>query len=316
MRIPPLHPLVLALGLASGLGTPSLLQAGEPPASIRIGNAESVRTLRVDGEVVFDTAGKVVEYRILTPGLPDAIRTMGEKTLSGLQFEPVRVNGQPANARTFARMTYVARQQDATQGDGYNVSMEHIRFYDGRVNGIGSPVAQGDKEARARHPGAYAHGLAIRYPEALQRAGISGAVLLYVLLRPDGSVERALSHQSAVFDVQGKPALLERARTLFENEATKAVTRWRFAPPKRPVDAGDDGWRVGAVPVFFVMDGRGELDGTGKWRLESRGPRQIPPWGMALERGPLVGISDLDGSEGLLPIRDETFRLTSPPVKQ
>ena len=129
-------------------------------------------------------------------------------------------------------------------------------------------------------------------------------------------MERALSHQSALFDVEGKPALLERARAMFEHEATRAVSSWRFAPPKRPADAVDESWRMGMIPVFFVMQGSQALDGTGKWRIESRGPRQVPPWGLTLDRGTLVGISDLDGSEGLLPIRDSTFKLKSPPAAQ
>ena len=304
--------LVLATGMA---GTPALLLA-ESPASIQVGTAESVRTLRIDGEVIFDTAGKVVEHRILTPGLPDAIRAMGEKTLAGLQFEPVKLDGQPVNARTFARMTYVARQQDAAQGDGYSVSMEHIRFYDGRLNREGGPAPVAERDARAKHPGAYERGRPIHYPGALERAGISGAVLLHVLLRPDGTVERVQPYQSAVFDVGGKPALLERARAMFENEAKRAVAGWRFAPPERPEDAVDDSWRIGAIPVLFAMEDRRSLDGAGKWRIESRGARHVPSWGVSLDRGTLVGVSDLDGSEGLLPVRDQTFRLKSPPAKQ
>ena len=307
--------LALAIGMSGMSGMPAFVLA-ESPASIQIGTAESVRTLRVDGEVVFDTAGKVVEHRILTPGLPDAIRAMGEKTLADLQFVPVKLDGRPVNARTFARMTYVARQQDAAQGDGYSVSMEYIRFYDGRLNREGGPSPVAERDARAKHPGAYERGRAIHYPGALERVGISGAVLLHVLLRPDGTVERVQPYQSALFDVKGKPALMERARAMFENEAKRAVASWRFAPPKRPEDAVDDSWRIGAIPVLFAMEDRRGLDGAGKWRIESRGARHVPSWGVSLDRGTLVGVSDLDGSEGLLPVRDQTFRLKSPPAKQ
>lgn len=65
-----------------------------------------------------------------------------------------------------------------------------------------------------------------RYPQAAQRAGISGNVQLEFTVAPDGSVDdvRVLSSDA--------PRQYQRD---FEREAIAAVKRWRFAPPDAAV---------------------------------------------------------------------------------
>jgi len=67
------------------------------------------------------------------------------------------------------------------------------------------------------------------YPEELRRIGIGGSVLLRVVIRPDGFVERVTVERSS-----GYPAL--------DQSSVTAVQQWRFEPARR-----------GGVPVHFEV---------------------------------------------------------------
>lgn len=266
---------------------------------------ESVRTLRLDAEVHFDTAGKVTRYAVLTPSTPSALQATAEKVLSALEFVPVQVDGRPVPARTFARLTFVARPQ----GDDYAVSMENIRFHQGRLDSYGDPVRSKQEEAEAQRMIDQA-GRPIEYPRGLERAGISGAVMLQLLLRPDGSVEDVVAVQSALFNVNGRERPLDQARTLFETQAVRTVKAWKFTlPPEARVGADGRPDNQVLLPIFFTMRHHHGLNDPGQWRLESRSARRTPPWDAEAGSQRRIGISDVTGSEGALSLAQGPIRL-------
>lgn len=216
----------VALLAAMGWAGPVMAQSGSAGTNdaVEVTDAESVLTMRVDGEVVFDTQGRVIEHKVLTPKLTDDLRQFADKQLATMRFEPVKIDARPVNARTFARMTLVARPQD---NGGYAIEMESVRFFKGQFSADGAPKADpADVEkaklerstwtvaSQTRKPG---------YPRGLMRAGVSGAVVLRLLLREDGTVENAFVTQSALFNVRGRDKLLGQARGLFEKEALRTA---------------------------------------------------------------------------------------------
>lgn len=258
--------------------------------------------MRVDGELVFDPEGKVIEQKVLTPKLSAELEQLAIKGMRAMRFMPVAVDGRPVNARTFTRMTFVAR----TLADGkYSVGMESAHFFKNPLDAKGGSKKEPDEDelanddpkgwSLAKHMGGYG----IRYPVGLMRAGVSGAVVLRVLLRENGTVEDVFVAQSALFNVRGKDAILEKARAAFERETLKAARRWRFNPPDLLGLPNDVAWRTGDVPVFFSMDSF-DQNKPGQWRQEARGPRRVALWEARRDASLVVGVSDLDGDEGMV----------------
>ncbi|RMH88113.1 TonB family protein [Lysobacter pythonis] len=298
-----------AAALAAQAAQPALAQSRTASAwALDITTTESVMTMRVDGVIEFDTLGKVTSHQLKIAGLPEAIAKMANEAMAEVEFEPVIRDGKPVNARTFARMTFVARQQ---RGGGYEVRLERMRFFDGRYDGMGAPKGGEARVARPMRPIAKQR-RQIQYPAGLMRAGVSGAVMTELKLRPDGTVEDVFITQSALFNVRGRDRVLDKAREVLEKEVMAAVRTWRFelAPPEpgQPFDG------VGQLPVFFVMSGA-RIDQEGRWRHESRSPRRLAPWALEGDADRIAGISDVgDSEDGRLAMGGGDIRAKSLPI--
>jgi hypothetical protein len=139
------------------------------------------------------------------------------------------------------------------------------------------------------------------YPRGLASAGMEGMVLVVLRLRPDGRVADAVASQSTLFNVKGRPEVLDKARTMLEQVSLAAARSWTFE-----VDAADPGSLSPRalsvrVPVEFAMpDTQAERrEAMGVWRWEFRGPRQYAPWLRTVVEERIVGVSDLAGGEFL-----------------
>lgn len=156
--------------------------------------------MRVDGELNFDTNGEVTSHKVLTPSLKQGIHDLVDKEMATMKFEPVMIDGRRVNARTFVRMTVVARAREA---DGYEVSIEKSLFFDGSFTQDATPEYKPTTEASQQYAGStwsvIKRGRMPGYPTGLRRAGITGAVAIRLLLHEDGTVENAFVTQSALF---------------------------------------------------------------------------------------------------------------------
>ena len=270
---------------------PSVAQTSGNAAAIEVADAESVMSMRVDGELVFDTTGKVIQHKVITEGLTDEVRDFADARMAQMHFEPVKIDGRLVNARTFTRMTLLARPKD---NGNFSIEMESAHFFDGNFSANGAPKE--DAEAKRARAGGWTLATkrtGLSYPVGLARSNVSGAVAVRVLLREDGSVEDAFVTQSALFNVRGRDKALDRARALFEKESLRAVRTWKFNPPANKGDPNDLEWRSGDMGIFFTMDGF-KNHKAGQWRQEARGPQRVASWELTRDGGLVVGISAMD----------------------
>lgn len=302
--------MYLSAGLSLVVASPALNAQTPAAQAVQVADSESALTMRIDGELTFDTQGVVTSHKVLTESLKPAMVDLAEQEMARMRFNPVVIDGRPVNARTFVRMTVVARER---ADGGFEVAIENARFFDGSFNADGTPniktrtdvskeISRDSWSVAKRRRMPY-------YPTGLMRAGVDGAVAIRLLMRPDGTVENAFVTQSALFNIKGRDTTLDKARGLFERTALDAIRTWTFNPPEKPGAADDPEWRSGDIMVqFTVRDG--PMNKPGVWRLEQRGARRVAEWEARRDQRLLVGVSDMAGDEGVMSV-DPRIRLVN-----
>ncbi|MGY0505697.1 hypothetical protein [Luteimonas sp. e5] len=286
--------LIVVAACAMAAATPAQADTPRTPrskSSIEVAASEAVMSMRVDGELLIGPEGEVREHRISTEVHP-TIRKLIEDNIAGWRFHPVKdADGKPVLARTLMRITVLARPG---ADDSYALQIENVRFHDGE---------QPDYKARARSRGIERMtGPRVEYPQLMLVNGVQGSALVHLQFKPNGTVRDAVVVQSAMFNVKGDPELLQRAVAQMERETLRGARRMRvqFAPD---FEHADDASRSGYIVfVFTTLDDDKDIDEqrkAGVWRHEQRGPLRAP---VMLENGAAIriGISDVDGSEGLI----------------
>lgn len=277
---------------------------------------ESVMTMRVDGELLIDTEGRVKEYGLRT-AIDPKLRQMLDQAIPTWRLVPVTQGGKPVNAKTPMRITLAASEV----AGGFEVRVDNVVF---------SPITKEDYEAaKASELAARERGESIAvageqprqpvvitskslrppgYPMGLMKADVEGTVLLSLRLNTDGTVAEVTATQSSLLNVKGGSAVLDKARALLEKESMRAARQWTYtvdAAHPELLEAEDLTVRV---PIEFRLgrdgDRVGKLDGS--WRYEFRGPNLPAPWLLGKDGNQVVGVSDLNGSEqisGTTPFR-------------
>ncbi len=287
---------LLLLSTAGIAGNVAAKDAVPGDNAMQVAGSESVLSMRVDGELLITPGGEVGEYRITTKDIPDEVKSLIGKSIPTWRFEPVKdAQGNPAAAKTYMRMTVVARELEDAK---YVINVENVRFHDG-VKG---------SEAKLARESAREAGIEViqrpspNYPSMMLANRVNGAALVNVLLSPDGKVVDAVVVQSAMFNVRGQSALIGKAFGEMEREAVRSVKRMRVKFGEG-VDPTDPKVSSGTLVINFSMMGsssQSELRRkAGVWRIEQRGPLRTPSW--EIEKASVrVGISDMDGSEGYI----------------
>lgn len=280
-----------ACGLAVAFALPASAQAPPAPA------VNSLMTTRVDSEIKIDPSGALVDYRSETP-LPDNVRASLEKQVRSWRFEPVLVQGQPVTARARMRVTLAARDLGNEQ---YAVSVDNVTFpaNNQAVMPDAPPAAATIASRKIGAPG---------YPMSLARAGVSGMVLLYLRLSPEGRVLEAVPVQTSLFNAQGSAQTLAQGVKAFEQSSVRAARDWQFdvqvlqgaTPSARDLTV--------SMPVEYHAPGHRETR-PGQWRTEVRGERREAAWLRGDAQAQRIGVSDLDSGD-LLPLAS-AVRLTS-----
>jgi TonB family protein len=255
--------------------------------------SNSIMTMRVDGEITIDQAGSVLDYKITTPIKPE-MQQLLDKAVRKWTFHPVTVDGKPAIAKNNMRITLAAREA----GSGYAVSVDNVTFRrmssDSKA-GQGKPTAENGAviiTAKSMKPG--------HYPTGLAQAGVEGAVLLDIRVSPQGNVEDVVAVQSSLYDVRGRPDVLEDARKLLEVSAIAAAKKWKFnvTVTKSNPTAAD---LTVSVPHWYVMEKNRRREHLGQWRVELRSEKAIVPWLLDARTAQDIGVSDLD-SDDVMPL--------------
>ena len=278
MRDGKLKWMVLALVLVFGVGSVSAQRYAEAVND----TLETVVTMRVDGQLSLDAQGHVADYRIDTP-VVDSLAASLRRTVLGWTFHPVLVNGVPAPATTKMRVTLAATE---TAGN-YRVKIDNVTFPgDLAKPEQGSELAGKIARLKLTPP---------RYPIGLQRAGVTGIVLLAIQVDEKGKVAQVSSVQTQLYDVRGRGKALQLAVGIMERNAVDAARYWTFT---LPADFGNlpQAKRVVMVPVEYSLD---DMPGavSAPWRTVVRTSRREIPWLQDKAGQQQVGVADVGHGE-------------------
>lgn len=272
---------------------------------------QELMTMRVEGDITIDSAGRVLEYHIDTP-LQAELKQVIDRAVPGWLFHPVTVDGQAVRAKTGMQITLTAERH----GQGYRIAIDKALFRDDSIGG--APAEPGFK-------------LSLKDMKPLPRFPsytVDGLVVVYVRFSPEGRVEEAMASQATLFNAAGEPEVLARALREMEENAVTAIRQWTADVV---IHEGTDASDITAtIPVAYIW-GAGKPkrsglfgatprpqasavpDNLGQWRLERRGAQRAIPW-LPDARLAQAGVSDIDPAAPLLQPATSSFRLrdTSP----
>jgi hypothetical protein len=297
-----LLPLLLTVLLPSGA-----VYAGDfghvPAGAAAVGELEDALLLSVDGSIVIEADGSVGEYAIASKTTPE-LMDMFARAIPRWRFDPVLVDGQPRRAKANMRLLVAATKA----GKDYRVGIENVVFpgvlteLDGPRASAGAPV---EAIGRKMTPPTY--------PRALERAGVTGRVLLGMHFAPDGRILEVVPVQTMLFSVRGFNAELRKAVALLESSATGAARQWTIDVKQRPGVPTTERDFTAYTTIEYVMSGptrgkapRGKPEHVsndappGQWRQATRTAKRPMPWLAGLET-PDIGVADVNGGE-MLPL--------------
>ena len=215
---------------------------------------ESVMSLRINGQVEVDPAGRVVSHELHTP-MTEALRTQVERKVADLSFAPPM---QPVPTRGAIRISLSARPQ----GDAHAVRFDDVAF----VPDTSEQSPRGywdlvDTGGVARH-----------------RLRATGAVSMAFRVAPDGRVLDAFPQQCTVFAVRPGLSMQDACRDL-ERHGEKLVLKMKGVYRPAPGEAMPTGPGTGVLPLTFTQ-GIQRLDKPrpGQWRKEWRTAYKQAPW--------------------------------------
>jgi len=257
---------------------------------------EHLLSMSVNGTLVVDTDGSVRDYALTTTVTPGLAEALG-KTIKAWRFEPVLVDGQPTRAEAKMRISLAATEN----GKDYQVHVENAVFRPATPSAQ-APARTVEATGRSMNPPVY--------PRELQRAFISGRVLVALHFTPEGKVIEAVPVQSMIFDARGgSDRTYAKAIKQFEDATLAAVRKWTVSvqvKPGAPTSAKDF---TTYTTVDYRMGDGPNGDIPGEWRRVSRTPRAALPWLPATE-APKVGVADVAAGESF-PLAD-ALHLASP----
>jgi hypothetical protein len=271
--------LFAACLLAAGVGPAAAAAAGTAP-KVDPARLERVITLPVDGSVLLTAQGQVAEFRCDTP-LSRELREKLDRNVLQWRFR-MAPDTPPGGGRAKLRVVLAGFKV----GDSYTIQIDNVLF-----PGEPEKAAAGQKappiSPKLMQPP--------RYPETLQRAGVSGTVLLAILVSADGRSEKILPVQSMLFDVRGRDRALAAGIHLLEQTAVAIARRWTYniAPQRGALPAGE---RTVMVPVAFDMS-NGGTPAPGTWRTVVRVPKRPIDWLPDSPEAQHVGVSDVVAGE-------------------
>jgi TonB family protein len=275
--------LAIVLSAALGLAAAGATRAAEP--------LERAAVIQLDGTLTVATDGSVAELALATP-VTEPLRQAIEARLRALRFVPVRVDGQPARARTGFSLD-VAMFDRA--GGGIRLAFDGISFH---VPPGEAPVLP-DGE---RPPMVSADMSPPRYPVDALRFGRTGRVELALRVGTDGRVEQATIVRSFTVGDRLDDRSARQTMHDFEAATLARAKTWRFTvPPGR--STGDAKERTCVSSVEFVA-GIADLS-PGRWNRVIRTAKHPVPW---------LGTdaSEVSPPAGGLAMGTSAFRLASP----
>jgi hypothetical protein len=269
------------LAIAALFATTSQVASAVSELAANSSALERVITMPVDGSILISPQGQVAEFQSNTP-LSEALREKLDRNVLQWRFKATGDNPL-VGTRVELRVVLAATQDD----DGYSVKIENVLF-----------PGKADPKATASEPAPAITGKLLqapKFPGNLQRASVSGTVLLAILVGADGLTERVVPVQSMLFDVSGRDKVLTKAIQEFEKSAVAAAKRWTYnvAPARGALPASA---RTVMVPVAFTLD-VDDSPAPGIWQTVVRAPKQPIEWMQDVPGVQHIGVSDVGAGE-------------------
>ncbi len=290
----------ILLGLLLALSMPLAPQARALPDDIR---AQVETSMLVRGTVDIDRDGRATGAVLdQADKLPSGVVRLVDTAVANWRFEPVLVDGAPANVRTRMSLRVVATPQG---DDAFTISLRSASF------GLDAPdeagrVVGGSGSAKVRHRTMAPP----KYPQASFQQGIQGMVYLVVRIDRSGRVEDVVAEQVNL-TVYGTPRQMESGRKDLAEASVRAARRWSFHIPTEGEAATQPYWLV-RIPVSYALSDTRltkAKDAYGTWETYLPGPRTPAPWGEEDSRS--AGSSDAL-PEGALSLVGSGPRLLTP----
>ncbi|KGQ18574.1 hypothetical protein LF41_600 [Lysobacter dokdonensis DS-58] len=252
-------PLLTAFAIAFASPAGIARDDAPPPAPL-----DEIMTMRVEGTITLDAAGRVVAHEITTKKLPDAVRNRLDKAIPSWTFKPLAMPEGKATGTTSMDLMIGAIKVP----EGHLIRLEDAAFGEG----IGA------RESR----------VATRtYLESPYR---STNAIVRVAARVDGEgrAQDTGSLRCTLFNAGGdaeEKALICRRLEALSVESVQ-LAKFRTFNMEMP----------GITEVRVVFEPEGPIDERpGKWRIESRTPLRSIAWYAAKRAGepaPMVALSD------------------------
>ena len=250
------------------------------------------------GTVDIAPDGRVVRYSLeKSKDLTAAAAELLGKQISLWQFEPIKIDGRPAEARTKMVIRVVA--SPASDGN-YALAIQGVNF-------------SGSKESAAAKLSIKTRTGIGPLMMVMMSTGAKGDVYLALKIGPDGKVMDAIVEQVNL-TVQGTDEEMANARTKLGEASLAVIREWTFNVPTQGKFAGRPYWS-GVMPVAFLgMDSSGPPNEHGRWKAYFPGPCAVVPWRDSDDGGSNVDHRcKIDSSpEGVFTLDDSGPKLLTP----
>lgn len=225
-------------------------------------------SMLVTGSIEVAPDGSVSGYAIDHPDqLPPVAAKLLGQSIPAWRFAPVRVDGQPAEARARMGIRLVARPVD---GGNYSVGVASAWF---SPADSAAPVAAATVTYKSQQRP--------RYPRMAAQDRVAGTAYVAMKVGRDGKVADAAVEQVDLY-VLGNRAQMAEWRGEFADAALAALRQDTFTIPAIGPRAHAPYWIV-HVPVTFNLNGMRVAANTrrplyGHWRSYVPGPVTRPDW--------------------------------------
>ncbi len=284
--------LFLAVALAMGAGAVTFDSAQAQTAREVRKQAEASMTL--SGVIDIGREGQVEGFQLdHRDKVAVDVAAMVDGAVKSWRFEPVRVDGQPVAARTYAQLRLLA----SNLSDG---TMQ-VRLADANFGKSPDAPAQSTNDVtavRMRPPAFPANAVAIRG---------QGQVMLLLRVGRDGKVADVIAEQTNL-TVVAPERTMQMLRDAFARTSISAARGWIFNPPTTGEDKDREFWTL-RVPVSYSFEPRETR--YGRWSAYIPGPRQKAPWKTG-EDEKATGTDLLPEGGVYMVGRDEGPRLLTP----
>lgn len=282
--------LTRSMLFAIGLALSCVAMAGEPAPSV-VGKPQVLLTMRLDGWVDIDAAGKVAGYQMDVP-VPEDLRANVDRAIRGWLFESVAIGEGKDIARARMRLTLRAEPQ----GEGYAARIVNVVF----------PPTDAKTSTDAAAPSTAPIAVKSTRKPKMMLAGIAAGTLVAIKVGLDGRVEDAVAVQSMVMD-DDKAAFIS-VMPFVEKSILEAVRKWKFR-----VDFGGKAptpeMQTMLVAMFFNPDLTEAGVDQGVWHRQAVSPRRTIPWLPTGGASAPIGVADASNGDLLPLIADGAPRL-------